>query len=185
MYPCTTSEGGPVILVPAEYANLWRGTLPPLGSSVPNGWTWGKSGGPECDYDRACQPIGFTQTEYGGFGYVYVSGKPAIVLDMELDTHWIESGNDQGIVARNISSNGVFDEGILDGLQWKEFVLREIELKDGRLFMFDSAYEGNSDPSGIRAHDGVVVAKLTPGTYNIYYATYKSMDFMQFIRKFK
>ena len=63
----TCSGGGPLIALPSEIAADWRGTLPPIGANVPDGWRWGDSPYIECDYDRAFGNI----EKIGRFGYDY------------------------------------------------------------------------------------------------------------------
>ncbi|MEQ1505012.1 MAG: hypothetical protein ABMB14_22455, partial [Myxococcota bacterium] len=87
--PVTCSGGGPVIAVPAEVAAAWRGTLPPIGAPVPKGWSWGNSGGPVCDYDRACDVDYVRVGGYGGFALLDVGGARALALDAELVTTFL------------------------------------------------------------------------------------------------
>jgi hypothetical protein len=181
--PFTSSGGGPIIVLPAETASQWRGTLPPLSAVVPDGWSWGKSGGPVCDYDRACdQPQGFHRTEQGGFGWLDVGGKPALVLDGEIHTVFVQSSTG-GFIVRNPASSESEVE-VADTREWRPGPIAELALEDGRLFMFDSAFQGHSDPLQIAAHDGVGVIQLLPGgVYQVHTATVDGEDYLRLALK--
>lgn len=176
--PRTCSGGGPVILVPAEVAAVWRGTEPPLRAAVPPGWTWGKSGGPVCDYDRATDPPQRQATEYGGLAWLDVADGHALVFDAELETFWIANA-EGGVVARGGEAEGVQARVPADG--WTPY--GSITLRDGRVFLFDSAYAGAADPDAIEAGDGVAVGTPGPGTYDVAYATVGTEDFIRFVRR--
>ena len=170
----TCSGGGPVIGIPAELAVVWRGTLPPVGVAVPAGWTWGTAGGPVCDYDRACDHIeNRVATPYGGFGSVAVDSGLALIFECELSTTWVPTA-EGGIVVRH-----ALPESLAEALEliaavptavWKPWP-GQITLRDGRIFFFDSAMEGASDPSKIAASDGTAVGAPGPGVYAISTAT--------------
>jgi hypothetical protein len=176
--PRTCSGGGPIILLPAEVAAAWRGTSPPVGATVPPGWTWGKSGGPVCDYDRACDPPERQGTEYGGLAWLDVADGRALVLDGELETYWIANG-EGGVVARGGDAADV--RGRVPASGWTPF--GSITLRDGRVFLFDSAYAGAADPREVEADDGVAVGTPGPGTYDVAYASVASEDFIRFVRR--
>ena len=175
--PWTVSGGGPVIVGPAEPAAAWRGTEPPVGAAVPPGWSWGAAGGPECDYDRACAPQGYQGTGYGGVAWLEVGGKPALILDGEITTEWLAEAGGGTIVRASI------DEASRDPASvtaWKPYPVPELDLADGRLFMFDSAFPGAATPEAITAHDGVGVITLEPGRYTLTWGM--SADETDFIR---
>jgi len=180
--PWTISGGGPVLVIPAETAAAWRGTEPPVGAQVPPGWKWGASGGPVCDYDRACDPMDLASTGFGGFGWLEVDGKPALVLDAEVTTTWLaEDGG--GTLMRVSTDESDTDPDAVPADAWRPFPVGEVELTDGRLFMFDSAYPGAADPAAIDAHDGVGVIELAPGRWSITCATNADeVDFVRFRR---
>ena len=173
----TCSGGGPVLAIPAESAGAWRGTLPPIGAAVPEGWTWGKSGGPVCDYDNACDPGECLRTEYGGLGWVHLANNErALALDGEIYTQWLPEGESAGTIRRGNPEGKDAGPG---PESFKPF--GEISLRDGRLFLFDSAFNGHEDPEQIGAHDGVAVAQLSPGRYAISIATDGAgTDFVRF-----
>lgn len=166
-HPQTCSGGGPVIVIPAELAHLWRGTLPPLGAVVPDGWTWGASGGPICDYDRACDPTDRQPTANGGFASLAIGPGQALILDGELVTTFLPHGPGAGILTRGDSDEQPADPAALPESAWRDCPLSTWTLTDGRLFMFDSAFAGDGDPARIAAFDGVGVIDLGPGRYQL------------------
>ncbi|MGG8407160.1 hypothetical protein ACM614_11310 [Streptomyces sp. 12297] len=178
--PWTASGGGPVVVVPAEAAEHWRGTLPPVGVAVPEGWTWGDPDGPECDYDRACNPPVSEGTPYGGFGWVEVQGRPVLILDGETLT-WFAADQKGGVLVRCPIDEADDDPEKIPASAWHSVGAGVIRLTDGRLYMFDSAYGGAADPGGIRAHGGVGVIELGPGCWRVDFATNAGeVDFVRF-----
>jgi hypothetical protein len=164
-----------VICVPAELAASWRGTNPPIGVEVPDGWSWG-SGDIECDYDRACDTDkleDYAYTPSGGCGWLSVADGFALIFDCELHTAWLPDARG-GYVIRNCESP--LDEararvyvGEAEQVGWRELSL-DWQLA-GQLHLFDSAYAGTADPDENRADDGVAVGKLEPGRYRVAVAT--------------
>ncbi|MFD7630755.1 Imm21 family immunity protein [Streptomyces sp. NPDC059851] len=178
--PWTSSGGGPIIVVPAETTEHWRGTLPPVGVQVPEGWTWGAAGGPECDYDRACDPPVSETTPFGGFGWVDVQGRPALVLDGETVT-WFEADCEGGTLVRSSIDETEDDPKRISESNWRSIGVDVISLADGRLYMFDSAYPGAADPERIDADSGVGVIELGPGRWKVDFATNANeIDFVRF-----
>nr|WP_168724491.1 Imm21 family immunity protein [Streptomyces sp. A1547] len=177
--PWTASGGGPVIVIPAEAAEHWRGTLPPVGAEVPDGWTWGVSGGPECDYDRACDPPVSEITPIGGFGWVDVQGQPALILDSEAPT-WFTADSEGGFLVRPSFDGADEDPGSVPARDWRFVGVDIVSLADGRLFMFDSAFDGAADEERIRADEGVGVIKLWAGRWRVEVAT--NADEVDFVR---
>jgi hypothetical protein len=175
--PTTCSGGGPVIIVPAELAASWRGTLAPIGVEVPPGWTWG-SGDIDCDYDRACEVEGlndWAMTGYGGVGWLDVADGAAVILDAELMTAWLADPAG-GYVIRNYTDDPI-DEAAgrrhveaAEAVGWRELSL-EWRIRSGKLYLFDSAFAGAADPGEIQAFDGVAIGELAPGTYRVAVAT--------------
>ena len=184
--PWTCTGGGPVIVVPSELAAAWRGTDPPIGVEVPEGWTWGR-GDIECDYDRACEPRGlsdYDSTPYGGVGWLKVADGAALILDCEIMTAFLPTA-DGGYVIRNYeeeeldeaSAQRYVDEA--DAAGWRELSLEWV-LTGGALYLFDSAYPGAAEAGAIEAADGVGVGSIAPGTYRVAVAT--TPDEMDVIR---
>ena len=175
-----SSGGGPVIGIPAELAAKWRGTLAPIGAVVPAGWAWGTSGGPVCDYDRACDKLeNRVGMPYGGFGFVSVEGGLALVFEGPLNTVWVPT-DDGGVVVRNAPDEMESLDAFLKLVEavpaatWKPWP-GQITLRDGRIFFWDSAMEGAGDPKAIRARDGgVAVGTPGPGIYLLSTAFYNA-----------
>ncbi len=172
-----SSNGGPVIGMPAELAGKWRGTLAPIGAVVPPGWSWGTPGGPVCDYDRACEQIEQrVAMPYGGFGSIPLDGGIALVFEGPLNTNWVPTA-EGGVIVRNLEDHERFGEGALAGAEeivaavpaadWTPWP-GTITLRDGRICFWDSAMEGADDPSKIRKNDtGLAIGTPGPGTYQI------------------
>lgn len=169
---CVVSGGGPILVVPSELAGHWRGTLPPLGAAVPPGWTWG-SGGVVCDYDRACDDVE-DSVEVGDSSAwtVPVADGRALVLDGEASTaavHWQD-----GVVIVRVPPFETEEEtrdalARMEPSAWTESP-HTLDLREGRLFVFDSAYEGAPSSAAIGADGGVLDVSLTPGRYRVSYA---------------
>lgn len=171
-----------MIAIPAELAAAWRGTLPPPGVEVPEGWTWG-DGGVVCDYDRACDDVQDTvPTEYGAVGWVPVAEGRALILDMELTTAVLPTSNGLTIL-RNYEFEPTVEAAeqavaALGAEDWKPFP-QTITLESGRLFLFDSAFEGAENAEDIEADDGVAVGELAPGEYRIEVAVREAAEFIR------
>jgi hypothetical protein len=183
----TCSGGGPVIGVPAELAEKWRGTLPPLGAQVPAGWEWGQPGGPTCDYDRACNQMeNRVRTPYGGFGSVPIDGGLGLVFECEIVTYWVPTEGG-GVVVRGPDNLGSLDDAMdliaaVPAEDWKPWPTR-LKLGDGRIFFFDSAIEGDVDPAKIPTRQRVAIGSPGPGSYSIETATdEEENDFIRLIR---
>lgn len=169
---CVVSGGGPIIAIPSELAQHWRGTLPPLGVAVPPGWTWGQ-GGIICDYDRACDDL-HDAIEIGDSSAwtVPVADGRALVLDGEASTAAVLW--DDGVVLARVPPFES-DEEALEALAnvtpqiWRASP-HSLRLREGRLFVFDSAWEGASTSSAIGAEGGVLDITLRAGRYCVAYA---------------
>lgn len=167
------SGGGPVIGIPAELAGKWRGTLPPVGAVVPPGWSWGTPGGPECDYDRACDKIEHrVAMRRGGFGSVPLDGGVALVFEGPLNTVWVPTP-EGGVVVRNVDDEIESVAEVLTlvtavpAASWKPWPGR-LTLRDGRILFWDSAMEGADDPEEIPTNDtGLAIGNPGPGGYAI------------------
>jgi hypothetical protein len=165
------TNGGPLIGLPAEIVDMWRGTDPPLGAVVPEGSTWG-DGVVVCDYDRACDPPADAVTvgDSHSTWLVAVGARLALVLDGEVATTAIAAPG--GIVLlRDASVDTVEDaEALLASVgepAWHASPL-SISLDDGRLSIFDAAYPGVDRG---HADGGVLEAALLPGTYHLSFAS--------------
>jgi len=178
----TASGGGTLIAIPAELAALWRGTLAPEGVKPPPGWSWGKACDFLCDYDRICDWALFSErTEYGAIAFIAVGGRQALALDAEIGTAWVALP-DGGALVRNPVDERPPEE-LVRAAQASGFRPQgELELVEGRLFVFDSAFAGAADPEAITAHDGVVVAQPGPGRYQVGLASPGGCDVIRFTR---
>ncbi len=163
------SDGGPILAISNELAAHWRGTSPPVGTEVPSGWTWG-NGGIMCDYDRACEMD--ATVSVGEFHYswsVAVADGHGLLLDGETSTtavYW----EDGVVLLRDapITTEAQALE-ILSALEptaWHALPY-EIELGQGRLFVFDSAYEGALTAAQVDASGGILDVPLEPGMYRV------------------
>jgi hypothetical protein len=182
----TTSGGGPVVLLPQELAASWRGTQAPEGATVPAGWRWGQKGGPKTDYDRALAPTDAVQTARGGLGWLEVSTGHALVFSDELPTVWLPTA-EGGVVVRGPEVSGANAAQVRDELPltgWKPY-LEGVLLKDGRVFLFDSAASGAADAKDISAGDGVAVGTPGPGTYSVDRAHVGHTDYFRLTRDAK
>lgn len=163
LLPETSSQGGPVIVVPAEHAARW--------------------GGAGADYDRACAPEGRVPSARGGFGWVAVGDGKAIVLDAELPTLWLATP-EGGVVVRGPETSGASAqelEALLPADGWSRLV-DVLTLLDGRLFLFDSAARGAESPDAIDSDPRPAVAEPGPGTYAVSRASVGRVDFVRFVR---
>ncbi|MEU9304902.1 hypothetical protein [Streptomyces sp. NPDC048269] len=150
-----------------------------MGIEVPEGWAWGAADGPECDYDRACDPPVSEATPFGGFGWVDVQGQPGLILDGEILT-WFEADRQGGILVRPSTDEADHDPESVPAHGWRSVGVDVLSLADGRLYMFDSAFAGAADPERIRANDGVGVIKLGAGRWRVDFAT--NADEVDFVR---
>jgi hypothetical protein len=161
----TCTNGGPVLVVPAEAASGWRGT--------DNG-----------DYDRACNPTDHTNLDYGAIGGVSVGDHQALALDLELLTTFL-STTEGGIILRNYEDSPmtreIAEKHIAAATNWATWGT-PLSLTDGRLFLFDSAFPGASDPAQIEADEGVLVADLGAGTYAIDIAVAEGVELIRLTR---
>lgn len=169
---CVVSGGGPIIAIPSELAQRWRGTLPPLGVTVPPGWTWGQ-GGILCDYDRACDDL-HDVIEVGDSSAwtVPIADGRALVLDGETSTAAVPW--EDGVVLVRAPPFETEEEAreVLASITpqiWRASPHR-LTLREGRLFVFDSAWEGASTSSAIGAEGGVLDIRIEPGRYGVTYA---------------
>ena len=161
------SGGGLVIGVPAEHAAVRKGAAPPVGVAVPDGWRWGKSGGPVCDYDKACEPEGVIRSGYGGADRVALTnGERGIVFEGELIMEWLSESSGATLI-RGASQNSPLEVPADTDFQ----ALGELTLKEGRFFVFDIAFPGASDSEQIQAHDGVAGGAPPLGRYGVSFAT--------------
>ncbi|MFO0614241.1 MAG: Imm21 family immunity protein [Polyangiaceae bacterium] len=169
---CVVSGGGPILVIPSDLSPLWRGTSPPVGAAVPPGWTWG-TGGVVCDYDRACDDVedpfdvGATVA-----GTLPVGSGRALVLDGELSTAALPWGDGVMIVRTPPFDTEEAARAALATVDPAAFSTSAhvLETSGGRLFVFDSAYEGAAAAADIGADGGVLDVPLAPGRYRVDHA---------------
>jgi len=161
----TCTNGGPVLVVPAEAAAAWRGT-------------------DHGDYDRACNPTEHTNLDYGAIGGVTIGDHHAIALDLELLTTFLSTSNG-GVILRNYEESPITreiaEQHVKDAKDWAKWG-KPLSLTDGRLFLFDSAFPGAADPTQIEADEGVLVADLGAGTYAIDIAVTEGAELIRLTR---
>lgn len=160
------------MVLPRELAEHWRGTLPPLDVAAPPGWTWGQ-GGVRCDYDRACDDVD-DAVEVGDSSAwtVPVAEGRALVLDGEAATAAVAW--EDGVVLVRLppyTSEEAAREvlGRIAADRWRASAHR-LDLREGRLFVFDAAWEGAPTSAAIRAEGGVLDLEVPAGRYDVSYA---------------
>lgn len=170
-----SSSGGPLIAVPAEWAKSWCGTEASPGTRVPEGWEWsGNDDDPvRTDYDRACGRLRARHvSSYGGVGLVRVGEGDALVFQAPTDTTFVELP-DGGAFLRNVAfaSARVARAAVDAAPKWKK-TRAEISLKDGRLFVFDSAYPYPGAVETTLGRPDILSAKLERGRYRVFACDY-------------
>lgn len=164
----TCSAGGPVVVLPAELASSWGGV---------------ESG----DYGRACYPRDHRLIDHGAVGWVSMGQARAIVLDLELMTAYLPTPSG-GVILRNYADDTLTAEtartmlGAVDAVDGWAAWGEPLPLVDGRLFMFDAACPGASDPAGIDAEEGVIVASPGAGRYAIHVAVLDGVELIRLQR---
>ena len=167
---CVITNGGPLILLPRQLVEAWRGVLPPLGVTVPEGWEWG-DGGVVCDYDRAGTPPDDVVRlgDSHGTWTVAVAGSTALVLEGEVGTTAVAWKG--GLVVIRDAQVETEDGALailaaVDDGEWHASSM-SLDLTHGGLSMFDAAY------AGVERHDadgGLLEAELAPDTYRVLFA---------------
>jgi len=166
------SNGGPLIALPAEVAEKWRGTDAPEGVAVPPGWEWGGNDDDpiRTDYDRACGKLRARhQSSYGGIGLLKVGDGDALVFLCPTDTTFLPLA-DGGVFLRNVpfASASAAKKALETAPKWKKTRI-EIALRDGRIFLFDAAYPYRSQAKAKaeRGRPAGVTATVKPGRYRV------------------
>ncbi len=158
--------GGPLILLPRETVDLWRGTEPPLDIVAPSGWTWG-DGGIVCDYDRACDwpDRSFSIDDSHATWPVALGHREGLVLDGECSTTAVR-WDDGLIVVRDLNLVSEADLlAMLEKLGEADWVDTGYDLIVERgLTIFDAAYPGKQRAS---ADGGVIEVDLPPAEYRL------------------
>ncbi len=170
-----SSDGGPLIALPAESASLWFGTDPTPGTPVPEGWEWsGDDDDPvRTDYDRACGKLrAVHMSSYGGVGLLEVGGADALVFLNPTSTTFIDLP-DGGVFLRNVTfdSPKAARAAALAAPKWKKTRVT-IDLVDGRIFVFDSAYPYPISGKTKNGYPQIVTAKVGKGSYRLFACDY-------------
>jgi hypothetical protein len=110
---------------------------------------------------------------------VEVAGIPVLVLDAELPTRFVADPEGGHLIRGGVEGSSEQPAAVPAEL-WHDVGPSTIDLADGRLFMFDSAFRGAADPEAITAHDGVGVIELGPGRWRLSFAS--TADEVDFVR---
>lgn len=183
-----SSGGGPIVVIPSEYAEYWKGTNPPNGVIVPENWQWGDGSEIICDYDRACYELNDYNYEEIGMGWLKLNDQDGICLLFDLECIAFLPQETGGVFIRGFYSeeDDIQSESVqlsLDQIpieNWKIYAIN-INLIEGRIFVFDSAYAGNKSENEITAFDGVLVANLKPGNYKIMYTRFNDVEYIKLV----
>lgn len=166
------SGGGPILLIAAELAPHWRGTSPPLGESPTS--LAGAGGGATCDYDRACDAVdGVFEVGETFAGTLAVGEGRALILDGEASTAACAWRG--GLLIVRSPPFEALDPLLrtvepLDATSWTS-TEHTLELPSGRVFVFDSAYEGAATSDRIDAQGGVLDIQALAGRYRVVHAS--------------
>jgi hypothetical protein len=167
LLPWVCTLGGPLLIIPADLAALWRGNDPPLDASaalkMAPRWT---AGGVPSDYDRACDTLEDIHVEeYEACGRIPVGEGSALVLDLESSTAGL-LWRDGAVLVRGLECETEEDaKAFLDQVAaWRPTKLRLVIGARG-LLAFDAAFPGHEDPEKIEADYGVLHLALPPGRY--------------------
>lgn len=169
---CVCSGGGPLILIAAELSPLWRGTSPPL--EAPASALHAAEHSASCDYDRACDDVDDVFEVGDTFaGTLAVGPGRALILDGEASTAACVWGGGLLIVRSppfESEEELLRAVGELDDASWTP-TAHTLELPSGRVFVFDSAYEGATTSDRIDAQGGVLDIQAPPGRYEVVHAS--------------
>lgn len=161
--------GGPLILVPVEVAHLWRG-IDGIGPSSEVWENWGENKFSGTDYGRACGVDDYLGVLACGPSECLILGDepmqttflPAKDVSLIVRCMWAESEDD---VIRVIQS---VPEGV-----W-EATLHRLNVGEGQLLFFDSAYSGDDLPTtSAGANVPWLKVSIPRGTYEIDTADYQ------------
>jgi len=140
---------------------------------VPPGWTWGQ-GGVVCDYDRACDNMddAVTVGDFVRSWTVPVAHGRALVLEGELSTSAVPFEDGIFLLRDAPIQTEAQAREILSAVDPSAWIAspHALDLREGRLFVFDSAWEGAPTADQIEAEGGVLDIQLKPGRYGVSYA---------------
>lgn len=170
-----SSNGGPLVAVPAEWAKSWCGTEASPGTRVPDGWEWsGDDDDPvRTDYDRACGRLRARYTSsYGSVGLLAIGKGDGLVFDAPTDTTFIALA-DGGAFLRNVefANPRTARAAVESAPKWKKTRV-EVSLRDGRLFLFDATYPYPGAVESALGRPDILTAKVGRGRYRVFACDY-------------
>lgn len=157
--PFASSNGGPVVAVPAEVAAHWLG----LGDDAFHA-------------EYLARSSKMRSTEYGGFFTMKLAGSTVLLFNGETHTSWLQEPGGGTFVREGCPHTAAKARKLVASVPekaWKRFTM--LTLKEGRLVVLDSALPAG-DLSAIDTSNGVVRAKLEPGAYQVDIAALGGID---------
>ncbi len=163
--PFASSNGSPVVLVPTEIAAEWPGIA-------------------DDDFharylERSSK---VRRTEYGGFSTMPLAGSKVLIFEGEMHTTWLKEPAGGTFIREGCSHTRARASKLVASVPakaWKGFT--KLTLGDGRFVVVDSALATN-DLATIDTSNGLVRAKLEPGTYQVDVAALGGIDFARLRR---
>ncbi len=157
--PFASSNGSPVVLVPTEIAAEWLGI------------------GDEDFYARYLErSTKVRRTEYGGFSTMPLAGSKVLLFEGEVHTTWLKEPDGGTLIREGCALTRARARKLVASVPakaWKGFT--KLTLGDGRFIVVDSALATN-DLASIDTSNGIVKAKLDPGTYQVDVAALGGID---------
>ncbi len=162
------TDGGPIVVLPAETMPKWGGSQHGQGGVT--------------DYERAVNEellTSYAQMGMGGIGSLMVGDVHVLILERELATTFITHDN-ASYITRTLGEPS--REKLLASLghvsSWNRFPL-EISFASGAGVLFDSAIPGCNNVSDIPRENGVIVFQIEPGAYEVTYSSIEEIDFIR------
>ncbi len=163
--PFASSNGSPVVLVPTEIAAEWLGI------------------GDDKFYAQYLERSSkVRRTEYGGFSTMPLAGSKVLIFAGEIHTTWLKEPDGGTLIREGCPHTVARARKLVASVRataWKGFT--KLTLIDGRFVVVDSAMATN-DLATIDTSNGLVKAKLDPGTYQVDIAALGGIDFARLRR---
>lgn len=157
--PFASSNGSPIVLVPNQIAAAWHGI------------------GDEAFYAQYLErSTKVRRTEYGGFSTMALAGSKVLILEGEIHTTWLKEPDGGTLIREGCSHTRARANKLVASVPakaWKAFT--KLTLSDGRFVVVDSAL-ATTDLAAIDTSNGLVNAKLDPGTYQVDIAALGGID---------
>lgn len=157
--PFASSNGSPVVAVPAEVADKWLGI------------------GDEVFYQQFLDTsTKVRSTKYAGFSTMKLAGSTVLIFDTEIHTTWLKEPDGGTFIREGCPHTAAKARKLVASVPakaWKRFAT--VTLEDGRLIVLDSALPAG-DLNDIDTSNGVVRAKLAPGKYQVDIAALGGID---------